>query len=88
MDNHPLGSTEHRRPNPFGLEIAQDPHHCEYTADPKVVCGGDGGVTLHHSVGLFIGWLTLATSYQAKNWPADPRRPSGRWVRPVIELTE
>jgi hypothetical protein len=33
----------HRVPNAFGLNIAQDPYDPEWTADPSVVCGGDGG---------------------------------------------
>ncbi|WP_212842865.1 hypothetical protein [Catellatospora sp. IY07-71] len=54
----------HRRPNVFGLAIGQNPYREERTADPAVICGGDGGSMVCGGSGGFVSWLTLATAYR------------------------
>ncbi|GIG03043.1 hypothetical protein [Catellatospora citrea] len=54
----------HREPNPFGLAIGQDPYRDERTADPAVICGGDGGSMVCGGSGEFVSWLTVATAYR------------------------
>ncbi|MFI7604479.1 hypothetical protein ACIBTV_05080 [Micromonospora sp. NPDC049366] len=51
-------------PNLFGLVIGQDPYQAEFTTDPTVLCGGDGGAALCGGYGSFLSWLTLATAYR------------------------
>jgi hypothetical protein len=81
----------HREPNAFGLEIGQDPYRDERTADPDVVCGGDGGTLVHHGAHGFAAWLTLATAYRDARysaWIAREAQDVGQMlVRPAIELT-
>ncbi|WP_155368736.1 hypothetical protein [Catellatospora vulcania] len=54
----------HREPNLFGLTIGQDPYRDERTADPAVICGGDGGSMVCGGSGEFVSWLTVATAYR------------------------
>ncbi|MEJ3655107.1 hypothetical protein WEH80_26355 [Actinomycetes bacterium KLBMP 9759] len=70
-DDHPTGFRPdeaqpgpHREPNAFGLEIGQDPYQAERTADPDVVCGGDGGTLICGGSGPFLNWLGIATSFR------------------------
>lgn len=58
----------HREPNAFGLEIGQDPFCAERTADPDVVCGGDGGTLIHGGSGPFLAWLGIATSFRERGY--------------------
>ncbi|PTA46807.1 hypothetical protein [Micromonospora sp. RP3T] len=53
-----------REPNLFGLVIGDDPYRAEFTTDPVVLCGGDGGSALCGGYGSFLSWLTLATAYR------------------------
>lgn len=53
----------HLRPNAFGLLIGDDPFNLEFTAEPGVFRGGDGGTALHVCPGRFIEWVTLASAY-------------------------
>ncbi|GAB2441984.1 hypothetical protein [Micromonospora schwarzwaldensis] len=53
-----------REPNLFGLVIGDDPYRAEFTTDPAVLCGGDGGSALCGGYGTFLTWLTLATAYR------------------------
>ncbi|SNY55132.1 hypothetical protein [Paractinoplanes atraurantiacus] len=77
-------------PNAFGLEIGQDPYRDERTADPGVVCGGDGGSMVCGGAGVFVSWLTLATSYRDEHHCAairDNTHGVGEvLIRPVIPL--
>ncbi|GAA1070088.1 hypothetical protein [Kitasatospora arboriphila] len=77
------------RPNAFGLHIARDPYRPEVTADPGVMCGGDGGSATCGGYGSFLAWLPLATAYR------DPELAEllddGGWCddlfgRPVVAL--
>lgn len=80
----------HRAPNAFGLEIGQDPYRAERTADPTVVCGGDGGGMIHGAPGWFLSWLTLATAYRdaglTKLLQQDNDYYPDRYLRPAIAL--
>jgi hypothetical protein len=51
-------------PNLFGLVIGDDPERAEFTTDPAVLCGGDGGTALCGGYGAFVSWLSLATPYR------------------------
>ncbi|WP_431930727.1 hypothetical protein [Micromonospora sp. RP3T] len=53
-----------REPNLFGLVIGDDPYRAEFTTDPVVLCGGDGGSALCGGYGSFLSWLTLAAAYR------------------------
>lgn len=53
----------HRRPNAFGLIIAENPYKCELVAESNTTRGGDGGCTICGGAGFFAGWLPLATAY-------------------------
>nr|WP_146218303.1 hypothetical protein [Micromonospora acroterricola] len=53
-----------QQPNLFGLIIGNDPYRAEFTTDPEVLCGGDGGSALCGGYGRFLTWLTLATDYR------------------------
>lgn len=53
----------HREPNAYGLVISGNPYHAEILSTPDFVRGGDGGCTICGGAGLWVGWLTLATSF-------------------------
>lgn len=80
----------HRLSNAFGLEIGQDPYRAERTADPAVVCGGDGGSMICGGVGSFVSWLTVATAYRDPDFATflqeDEDYVDEMFVRPVIPL--
>lgn len=78
----------HLEPNAFGLNIAQRPSRYERTADPKVVCGGDGGGAVCGGAGFFLGWLTLATSYRDEtHLQINTNDARDILIRPAIPLT-
>ncbi|HEX3731450.1 MAG TPA: hypothetical protein VHU91_00795, partial [Mycobacteriales bacterium] len=88
-DTVPDGSTTgpHREPNRFGLDIAQDPYRTERTADPSVVCGGDGGGIICGGAGAFVSWLTIATAYRDPPASAPVLENNTRmYLRPAIPL--
>ena len=65
-DSYPVddGSWDlHRRPNAYALHIAQDPYKWEFTDDPGVLRGGDGGAEICGGAGFYVAWLTLASAY-------------------------
>ncbi len=80
----------HREPNLWGLSIGQDPYRHEFTTEPAIVCGGDGGGATCGGSGFFLGWLTLATAYRDKDFGAwlvsDDRYISELLIRPVAEM--
>ncbi|MGW6335695.1 hypothetical protein [Nocardia rhamnosiphila] len=80
----------HREANLWGLMIGQDPYRYEFTTEPAVVCGGDGGSATCGGVGFFLGWLTLATAYRDRNFGAwlesDDRYATELLIRPVADL--
>lgn len=86
----PAGTGPHREPNAFGLEIGQDPYRAERTADPTVVCGRDGGGTIHGGAGWFLSWLTLATAYRDAGYTSLLQRDNDHYpelyLRPAIAL--
>lgn len=64
-DGEPYGDVPLiQRPNFFGLVIADDPYRAEFTTDPAVLCGGDGGSALCGGYGPLLSWITLATAYR------------------------
>lgn len=84
------GPGPHSELNAWGLKIGQDPYEDERTADPAVVCGGDGGGMICGGAGFFLGWLTLATSFRDThyaNWLAEnAEHVDQMYLRPVIEV--
>ena len=62
-DGFELDWDYYRRPNAFGLIIAENPYNYEIVAEPNTTRGGDGGCTICGGAGFFVGWLTLATAY-------------------------
>ncbi|XVU21002.1 SUMF1/EgtB/PvdO family nonheme iron enzyme [Actinoplanes sp. CA-054009] len=91
LDDDPYAvRTVQYEPHPFGLRIGQDPYRDERTADPGVVCGGDGGSMVCGGAGAFVSWLALATSYRDPNHCAAVRDntygPDEMLIRPVIPL--
>ena len=86
-DTVPDASTTgpHREPNVFGLDIAQDPYRAERTADPSVVCGGDGGGMICGGAGAFVSWLTIATAYRDPS-AATLDSNARMYLRPAIPL--
>ncbi len=80
----------HREANLWGLMIGQDPYRHEFTTEPAVVCGGDGGSATCGGAGFFLGWLTLATAYRDRDFGAwlesDDRYVTELLIRPVAEL--
>lgn len=80
----------HQEPNLWGLMIGQDPYRHEFTTEPTIVCGGDGGGAICGGSGFFLGWLTLATAYRDKDFGAwlssDDRYIADLLIRPVVEM--
>ena len=83
-------TTRRREPNAFALGIGQDPYRDERTADPGVVCGGDGGGVLCGGAVGFVAWFTLATAYRNAEYAAwlveEAEYVEQMLVRPAIEL--
>jgi hypothetical protein len=71
--------------------IGRDPYRHEWTTEPGIVCGGDGGGAVCGGSGFFLGWLTLATAYRDKQFGARPNSRSGSMrellIRPVIDMS-
>lgn len=64
-DGEPYGDVPLiQEPSYFGLVIADDPYRAEFTTEPTVFCGGDGGAALCGGYGEFLAWITLATAYR------------------------
>jgi hypothetical protein len=80
----------HREPNLFGLAIGQDPYRDERTADPAVICGGDGGSMVCGGSGEFVSWLTVATAYRDADYAQfvqdEAEDLDQMLVRPAIAL--
>jgi formylglycine-generating enzyme required for sulfatase activity len=53
----------HRKPNAFGLHIAEDSYEIEWCTTPDQLRGGDGGVAVCGGDGEVVAWITLATAY-------------------------
>ncbi|KAA2266554.1 hypothetical protein F0L68_02115 [Solihabitans fulvus] len=88
-DPYSAAEGPHLLPNIFGLEIGQDPYQDERTADPGVVCGGDGGSAVHGGGGEFVSWLTVATAFrdtEYAEWLRDTDDVDHLHVRPAIPL--
>lgn len=80
----------HHEPNAWGLRIGEDPYRHEWTGEPGVVCGGDGGGATCGGQGFFLGWLTLATAFRDPDF-GDWLTSSDGYVdqlliRPVVDL--
>lgn len=80
----------HQAPNLWGLMIGQDPYRHEWTTEPGIVCGGDGGGATCGGTGFFPGWLTLATAYRDKDFGAWLNSADGYidelLIRPVVDM--
>ncbi|MFC5751504.1 hypothetical protein [Actinomadura rugatobispora] len=76
----------HLEPNAFGLNIGQRSTLREATADPAVLCGGDGGSAVCGGSGFFLGWLPLATSYRDGAEGPTANEARDVLVRPAIPL--
>lgn len=64
-DGEPYGDVPLiQQPNFFGLVIGDDPYRAEFTTDPAVLCGGDGGSAICGGAGAFLSWICLATAYR------------------------
>jgi len=91
-DRYPSGhlAGRHREPNLWGLMIGQDPYRHEWTTEPGIVCGGDGGGATCGGSGFFLGWLTLATAYRDKEFGAWLNSENGYigelLIRPVADV--
>ncbi|MEU4694758.1 hypothetical protein [Actinoplanes sp. NPDC023714] len=88
-DDHPEGQPLIKEPNRFGLVIGHDPYQSEFTTDPAVFCGGDGGAALCGGSGEFLSWLSLATAFRDHNMAEavyDGGLTEETPVRPVLEL--
>jgi hypothetical protein len=87
--NHPVGP--HQEPNLWSLMIGRDPYRHEWTTEPKIVCGGDGGGATCGGSGFFLGWLTLATAYRDKDFGAWLNSEDGYigelLIRPVVDMS-
>jgi hypothetical protein len=72
--------------NPFGLDFNHDPCEYEFTSDPLVFCGGDGGGS-GSDWGDFVQTFPQATAYRSPDGAAlaDTAEDLGR-VRAVIML--
>lgn len=83
-------SGPHREPNLWSLMIGQDPYKHEWTTEPGVVCGGDGGGATCGGSGFFTGWLTLATAYRDEDFGTWLNSEDGYvdelLIRPVIDM--
>jgi hypothetical protein len=78
-----------QEPNLFGLVIGDDPYRAEFTTDPAVLCGGDGGEALCGGYGNFLTWLALATAYRDPNLTDtvyDGSLTGETPVRPVLQI--
>jgi hypothetical protein len=88
-DDHPTGP--HHEPNLWGLTIGHDPYKHEWTSEPAIVCGGDGGGVVCGGAGFFLGWTTIATAYRDTafgQWlSSDDGYVDELFVRPVIDLS-
>lgn len=78
-----------REANLFGLVIGDDPYRAEFTTDPAVLCGGDGGSALCGGYGSFLAWLSLATAYRDPGLAEvvhDGGLTGETPVRPVLQI--
>ncbi|KUL28826.1 hypothetical protein [Actinoplanes awajinensis] len=76
-------------PNLLGLLIGDDPYRSEFTTDPAVLCGGDGGSALCGGSGPFLSWLSVATAFRDPDL-AEVVQEGGLTgetpIRPVLEI--
>lgn len=61
-EHHPAWD-QHLRLNAFGLLIADDPYHVEFTAEFGVLRGVDGGGAVSVGAGRLVEWLALASAH-------------------------
>jgi formylglycine-generating enzyme required for sulfatase activity len=80
----------YRRPNAFGIRIAENPYHYELTAEANLTRGGDGGCMICGGAGYFVGWLTLATAYFEEEMcrPQEPVSPGYTVARRVLPIDQ
>jgi hypothetical protein len=92
-DEEPYGEvrfSELKKPNAFGLNIAQNPYNSEFLMEPRRFRGGDGGEAVCGGYGYLAAWLTCASAYL---WPwFDTDGFSAEWadgafVRRVVPVS-
>lgn len=92
-DEEPYGDVrfpELKKPNAFGLSIAQNPYDWEHTMESNRMRGGDGGEAVCGGYGYVAEWLTCASAYL---WPWFDTNPYSAEafdqgvVRRVVPLT-
>lgn len=85
-----LPAGPHRKPNLWGLMIGQNPYRHEWTEEPGVICGGDGGSAVCGGYGVFWTWLTLATAFRDREFgewvSSDDGFIDELLIRPVVRL--
>jgi hypothetical protein len=77
----------HTKPNAFGLRFPKDTFKWEFTSEPGVLRGGDGGGLDCGGAGCFVAWLTLASAYvdpSARHW--EGKAVPGAHVRRVVTI--
>ncbi len=81
-DAYPIGPLPdfdaHRRPNAFGLRIAENPYLQEITAAPNLVRGGDGGAAMCGGAGIFLAGCRWHRPIAIRT-PASGRRTRSSW---------
>jgi hypothetical protein len=88
-DEQPHGKIrfpELKKPNAFGLSIAQDPYKWEYVMEQQRMRGGDGGDAVCGSYGCVAAWLACASPYLWPMFDADSYLDEG-FVRRALSLT-
>ena len=89
-DPYSASTGPHLGLNLFGLDIGQDPYRDERTADPTVICGGDGGCMVCGGSGEFVSWLSIATAYRDADYAEFVQQEGAdldqMLVRPAIPL--
>jgi hypothetical protein len=87
-DEEPYGNVrfpELRKPNGFGLSIAQNPYSWEYVMEPQRMRGGDGGEAVCGGYGHVAAWLACASPYLWPNFDTDSYLDEG-FVRRTFPL--
>lgn len=74
------------KPNAFGLEIANYPYNWEFCAEPGIMRGGDGGVTMYGGGGRTMVWLCLASAFFQVKPEDDTQKHFGVHLRRVYSI--
>ena len=88
LDTLPIDKSKwnlHQQPNAFGLQMPSNPYHWEFTSEPGIMRGGDGGSTICGGMAELAGWLPLATAFTT-TWK-DTSEVIGAYLRRVFPLS-